>query len=151
MGSDYFYHFVHTLNIFAFAILLTTGIGTYYLRKADRVGKAFLRFCLIMSFWSFWGIVSYVLEPRRKKRDWRALDIPIAMGIFFYRSSILPSICCFPTTCFRRKNEQIFKLVVFPGGTFVSRRIYSRILLVSSRLFPFLRFSSTNNGCHHNG
>ena len=29
MGSDYFYHFVHTFNIFAFAVLLTTGIGTY--------------------------------------------------------------------------------------------------------------------------
>jgi len=67
MGSDYFYHFVHTLNLFAFVVLLTTGIGTYYLRNKDRVGKAFLRFCLIMSFWSFWGIVSYVLEPLGKK------------------------------------------------------------------------------------
>jgi hypothetical protein len=67
MGSDYFYHFVHALNISAFAVLLTMGIGTYYLRKSDRVGKAFLHFCLIMSFWSLWGIVSYVLEPLGKK------------------------------------------------------------------------------------
>jgi len=57
LGSDYFYHFVHTLNIFAFSFLLITGIGTYYLRHGDRVGKAFLRFCLIMSFCSLRSVV----------------------------------------------------------------------------------------------
>ena len=67
LGSHYFYHFVHALNIIAFSFLLITGIGTYNLRHSDRVAKAFLRFCLILSFWSLWGIVSYVLEPLGKK------------------------------------------------------------------------------------
>ena len=63
LGSNYFYHFVHALNILAFSFLLITGIGTYHLRHGDFVAKAFLRCCLIVSFWSLWGIVSYVLEP----------------------------------------------------------------------------------------
>jgi len=37
MGSDYFYHFVHTLNIFAFAVLLTTT--KEILKNADETLK----------------------------------------------------------------------------------------------------------------
>ena len=66
-NSHYFYHFVNFLNIIATAFLLTTGIGTYYLKKNDETAKAFLRFSLIISFWNLWGIVSYLLQPIGKQ------------------------------------------------------------------------------------
>ena len=55
LGSNYFYHFVHALNILAFSFLLITGIGTYHLRHGDLVAKAFLRRCLIVSFGVYGG------------------------------------------------------------------------------------------------
>lgn len=66
-NSDYFYHLVNFLNVIATAFLLTTGIGTYYLKKNDETAKAFLRFSLIISFWNLWGIVSYALQPIGKQ------------------------------------------------------------------------------------
>ena len=61
-NSDYFYHLVNFLNVIATAFLLTTGIGTHYLKKSNEIAKAFLRFSLIISFWNLWGIVSYTLQ-----------------------------------------------------------------------------------------
>ena len=115
MGSDYFYHFVHTLNIFAFAVLLTTGIGTYYLRKADRVGKAFLRFCLIMSFWSLWGIVSYVLEPLGKKEIGGHLTYLSLWAYAFIAVSYCHVFAVFPQPILGEKTNSFLSWLYFPA------------------------------------
>jgi len=115
MGSDYFYHFVHALNLFAFAVLLTTGIGTYYLRKADRVGKAFLRFCLIMSFWSLWGIVSYVLEPLGKKEIGGHLTYLSLWAYSFIGVAYCHLFAVFPQPIIGEKTKGFLSWLYFPA------------------------------------
>jgi signal transduction histidine kinase len=115
MGSDYFYHFVHTLNLFAFAILLTTGIGTYYLRKKDRVGKAFLRFCLIMSFWSLWGIVSYVLEPLGKKEIGGHLTYLSLWAYSFIGVAYCHLFAVFPQPVLGERTNRFLSWLYFPA------------------------------------
>ena len=115
MGSDYFYHFVHTLNLFAFAVLLTMGIGTYYLRKADRVGKAFLRFCLIMSFWSLWGIVSYVLEPLGKKEIGGHLTYISLWAYSFIGVAYCHLFAVFPQPIMGEKTNRFLSWLYFPA------------------------------------
>jgi signal transduction histidine kinase len=115
MGSDYFYHFVHTLNLFALAILLTTGIGTYYLRKSDRVGKAFLRFCLIMSFWSLWGIVSYVLEPFGKKEIGGHLTYLSLWAYSFIGVAYCHLFAVFPQPIMGEKTNRFLGWLYFPA------------------------------------
>ena len=115
LGSDYFYHFVHTLNIFAFAVLLTTGIGTYYLRHGDQVGKAFLRFCLIMSFWSLWGIVSYVLEPLGKKEIGGHLTYLSLWAYSFIGISYCHVFAVFPEPIFGEKTKRFLSWLYSPA------------------------------------
>ena len=115
LGSDYFYHFVHTLNIFAFAVLLTTGIGTYYLRHGDRVGKAFLRFCLIMSFWGLWGIVSYVFSPLGKKEIGGHLTYLSLWAYSFIGVSYCHVFAVFPEPIFGEKTKRFLSWLYFPA------------------------------------
>jgi len=115
LGSDYFYHFAHTLNIFAFAFLLITGIGTYYLRRGDYVAKAFLRFCLIMSFWSLWGIVSYVLEPLGKKEIGGHLTYLSLWAYSFIGVSYCHVFVLFPEPVWGEKTKRFLCWLYFPA------------------------------------
>ena len=115
LGSHYFYHFVHALNIIAFFFLLITGIGTYHLRHGDLVAKAFLRFCLIVSFWSLWGIVSYVLEPLGKKEIGGHLTYLSLWAYFFIAVSYCHLLAVFPQPIFGDRTNRFLSWLYFPA------------------------------------
>ena len=115
LGSHYFYHFVHALNILAFSFLLITGIGTYHLRHGDLVAKAFLRFCLIVSFWSLWGIVSYVLEPLGKKEIGGHLTYLSLWAYSFIGISYCHVLTVFPEPVFGEKTKRFLSWLYFPA------------------------------------
>ena len=115
LGSNYFYHFVHALNIIAFFFLLITGIGTYHLRHGDLVAKAFLRFCLIVSFWSLWGIVSYVLEPLGKKEIGGHLTYLSLWAYSFIGVAYCHVLVVFPEPVFGGKTKRFLSWLYFPA------------------------------------
>jgi len=113
LGSDYFYHFVHALNILAFFFLLITGMGTHRLRQKDRVAKAFLRFCFILSFWSLWGIVSYVLQPLGQTEIGGHLTYLSLWAYSFIAVSYCHLLAVFPQPIFGDRTNRFLSWLYF--------------------------------------
>ena len=116
LGSNYFYHFVHALNILAFSFLLITGIGTYHLRHGDHIAKAFLRFCSIMAFWCLWGIVSYVLDQLGTPKEIGGHLTYLSLWAYsFIGISYCHVLTVFPEPVFGEKTKRFLSWLYFPA------------------------------------